>query len=155
MACVVGADLLRLGQIVEDLTNGQKVGQRSALGPLSGMGRNRDLGLGAFGVRRSRRFDLGLVEQPALFGEELLALRGEALGVHQPLPLAVELDQLGELCDRRPTLVDLGLLLVEHRLLREGQLAERFGGSGQLGARHARTIPQATCYATDSDEESI
>ena len=85
VARVVIADLLVLGEIVNDLPDRQEVGEWPAASLLARVGRDGDgIGLVVFLARRG--FDLRFVEEPALFGNESLALGAEALGLRQALP---------------------------------------------------------------------
>ena len=65
------------------------------------MRRNGDFVALVLVVDRCGGFDLRLIEQVSLLSRELLAPRTEPLRVDQPLPLAVERDQLRLLVDRR------------------------------------------------------
>ena len=139
---------------MQDLLYGQELGERPSASLLPRVGRDRDGAVFRLFFRRGG-LDLRLVEERELVERGLLALRSEALRVDQPLPLLEISDQLGLRLDRRLLRFELVVSGCEKSLLLANHLAKGFNRRRQLGARHARTIPKASCYATDSDEKFV
>jgi hypothetical protein len=131
MRRVVGADLLGICEIVEVLVDRQEVRQRASSALATRVSRDLDFLFQRFArsVVFLRRFELRLIEEVTLLGRDLLASRAEALRLKQSLPFFEKRDSLG--------------LLVDRCLLIGNELLERFDRRRNVGARHARTLPNA------------
>ena len=107
---IVGADLLRLREVVQVFFYGKEVGKRPPTSRATRVRRYLDLCLNGLAVDVGR-FELGFVEEPSLLRRDLLALRSEALGAEQAVPLFEERETFG--------------LLIEESLLLEDDLSKR------------------------------
>jgi len=107
---IVGADLLRLREVVQLFFHGKEVGERTPSSRATRVGRHLDLGLNGLAVDVGR-FEFGFVEEPSLLRRDLLALRSEALGAQQAVPLFEERETFR--------------LVIEKGLLLENEVSKR------------------------------